>query len=773
MQINPEIEQITDYAISLAKKQKHEYVLVEHLFLALVSYEPFYKVLQGYGVDTDELIKDIEVYLTSLLSMPPNDPEYQPRRTNTLERVFNRAVTQVLFSGRRYVTTADLFLSITSETNTHAYYFMIKYGLDNREDFAKFWNENYQQGETKLTNEQASEVLDEFCMNLNHLAEEGKLEPLIGRSQEIRDAIDILAKKFKSNVLMIGDPGVGKTAIAEGLAQKIVQHDVPAFLDNHIVWSLEIGSMLAGSKYRGDFEEKFKKIIQALEAMGNGILFIDEGHTMKGAGSSASGGSLDFSNMLKPAITRGKIKVITNTTWDEYYESFEKDKALMRRFYKLVIDEPDHDTTIKILTGVAKRLEEFHNVNIIEDAITYSVDLSSRYIHDRMNPDKAIDILDAACAAERALDNVGAIIDATKIVTQVSKTTKIPAERLRNENSKKVQELNANIKSKLYGQDDAVDTVTKRINISFAGLGSDTKPVASFLFTGPTGVGKTELAKLLSEMLDMEMVRFDMSEYHERHTVSTLIGAPPGYVGFDEGALGGGKLISALSKNPYSILLLDEIEKAHPDVSNILLQALDEGHITSSSGKTVSLRNCIIIMTTNLGARANEKNNIGFSNDLQRTGEEDKALKEFFAPELRNRIDSIIKFNKLDSLTIKKVIAKFMNELKAKLQSKNIKIKVDESVFDYLVDVGYDSKMGARPLARKIDELIKIPLAEKMLFESLADKTVRISYNGTDVVFVDDAVPAQLAITHNVDEDNNEKDLGKEYIVLDQFKPKN
>jgi ATP-dependent Clp protease ATP-binding subunit ClpA len=771
MQINPEIEQITDYAIAVAKKQKHEYVLVEHLFLALVSYEPFYKVLQSYGIDVDEMIKDIEEYLTSLLTTPPNDPKYQPKRTNTLERVFNRAVTQVLFSGRRYVTTADLFLSITSETNTHAYYFMLKYGLDDREDFAKYWNENYQQGETKLTNEQASEVLEEFCMNLNKLAEEGKLEPLIGRSQEIRDAIDILAKKFKSNVLMIGDPGVGKTAIAEGLAQKIVAKDVPAFLDDHIVWSLEIGSMLAGSKYRGDFEEKFKKVIQSLESMGNGILFIDEGHTMQGAGSSASGGSLDFSNMLKPAITRGKIKVITNTTWDEYYESFEKDKALMRRFYKLIIDEPDHDTTIKILTGVAKRLEEFHNVNINTDAIITSVDLSSRYIHDRMNPDKSIDILDAACAAERALDNIGAIIDANKIVVQVSKSTKIPTERLRNENSKKVQDLNINIKSKLYGQDAAVDAVTKRINISFAGLGSDNKPVASFLFTGPTGVGKTELAKLLSDLLDMELVRFDMSEYHERHTVSTLIGAPPGYVGFDEGALGGGKLISALSKNPYSILLLDEIEKAHPDVSNIMLQALDEGHITSSSGKTVSLRNCIIIMTTNLGARANEQNQIGFSNDLQRTGEEDKAIKEFFAPELRNRIDSIVKFGKLDEFTIKKVIAKFINDLKNKLKSKNIKIKVDESVFDHLVDVGYDSKMGARPLARKIDELIKVPLAEKMLFESLTDKTIRVSYDGTNITFNEDVLQLNTTPTHNSSEVEN--DNGNGYIVLDQFKPKN
>ena len=758
MQINPEIEQITDYAMSLAKKRGHEYVLVEHLLAALMSYEPFYFCIKGFGVDADSMIADIEAYLDGLMPVPASGTTTAPpKRTNSLERVFNRATTQVLFSNRKYVTTIDLFLAISAETNSHAHYFILKYGIDDKEAFAQHWNENYNDkaGAGGLTDAQAGEMLEEHCTNVSAKAEAGELEPLIGRDQEVKDSIEILAKKFKSNVLMVGEPGVGKTAIVEGLAQQIIDKKVPTFLEDHTVWELNIGDMLAGSKYRGDFEEKFKKVINALETSGKGILFIDEAHTMKGAGAG-TGSSLDFANMLKPVITRGKIKVVANTTWDEYYESFEKDKALMRRFYVLKIDEPDYETTVKILTGVATRLSEFHNVRINQEAIDSTVDLCSRYIHDRHNPDKSIDILDAACAKERANDNADVLIDKSKIIDQLSKVTGVPAERLNNEKSKTLVKLKYNIDDKLYGQEQAVTDVLDKIYVNFGGLAEENKPVASFLFLGPTGTGKTELAKLLSSNLDMELLRYDMSEYMEKHTVASLIGAPPGYVGFEE-AGGSGKLISDISKHPYSILLLDEVEKAHPDVFNVLLQVLDEGMITSRSGKSVSLRNCIIVMTSNAGAAANENNNIGFGKDLQRTGEEDKAIKEFFKPEFRNRIDKIVKFKKLEGIDIKKIVVKFVGELKESLKSKHIKFHATEAAIDHIAETGYDDSLGARPIKRQITTEFKEPLSKRILFEGLSNCTITADYVDGEVVFVTAEKPTQeqiaaaLAASVNVD----------------------
>ena len=535
--------------------------------------------------------------------------------------------------------------------------------------------------------------------------------------------ITVLARRFKANVLMVGDPGVGKTCIAEGLAQEIVKGTVPDFIKDHEVWSLEIGSLLAGSKYRGEFEEKFKMVISALETKKNCILFIDEAHTMKGAGGGG-GSTLDFANMLKPAITKGKLKVIASTTWEEYYESFEKDRALMRRFHRLSIDEPSNKTTELILTGLSPRLGHFHNVEISTEAILSAVELSSRYIHDRKNPDKSIDLLDAACARERVKDKGKVTIDKDMIMAQVAKSTGVPMDRLQNERSTKIVELESNIKQKLYGQDSAVDAVLERVYINFSGIGNATRPMASFIFLGPTGTGKTELAKLLAKNLDMKLLKYDMSEYQERHTVSSLIGAPPGYVGFEDGNVGGGKLISDLSKNPFSIILFDEIEKAHPDVTNILLQMLDEAKITSSNGKTIDIKNCIIIMTSNLGAKENENNNIGFGNTLERTGEEDKAMKDFFKPEFRNRIDCICKFSKLDQLAVKKIVIKFVDELKLSLTPKNITLNLDETVVDHLAKTGYDPKMGARPLGRKIDQLIRIPLSKRILFDRLVDCTV-------------------------------------------------
>jgi ATP-dependent Clp protease ATP-binding subunit ClpA len=543
----------------------------------------------------------------------------------------------------------DVYLSIMAENNSHAHYFLLKYGI-RKAEFIEFYQSNHQPESVKMNAQQATDILEEHCTNISAMASKNQLEPLIGRSSELEDMITVLARRFKANVLMVGDPGVGKTAIIDGLAQEIHANNVPEFLKGHEVWGLEIGSLLAGSKYRGEFEEKFKQVIAALEAKKNCILFVDEAHTMKGAGSSGQS-NLDFANMLKPAITKGNLKVIASTTWEEYYESFEKDRALMRRFHRLSIDEPNASTTEQILIGLSPRLEKFHNVMIDTEAMSAAVELSGRYIHDKKNPDKSIDLLDGACARQRVKDAGLVTVTRDMIMAQVSKVAGIPMDRLQNERSANIIDLESNIKQKLYGQDQAVDAVLERVYINFAGIGATTRPMASFLFLGPTGTGKTELAKLLSDNLDMKLLKYDMSEYQEKHTVSSLIGAPPGYVGFEDGNVGGGKLISDLTKNPFSIILFDEIEKAHPDVSNILLQMLDEGHITSSAGKRVDVKNTIIILTSNLGARDNENNAIGFGSQ-EKTGNEDKAMKEFFKPELRNRIDQICRFNKLDKLAI-------------------------------------------------------------------------------------------------------------------------
>ena len=492
--------------------------------------------------------------------------------------------------------------------------------------------------------------------------------------------------------------------------------------------------MLAGSKYRGDFEEKVKAVLDALKTKKKAILFIDEAHTMQGAGGSTSG-SVDFANMIKPAITKGNLKVIASTTWEEFYESFEKDRALMRRFYKIGIDEPSYDSTIRILTGLSTRLNDFHEVEITEEAIKASVEMSDRYIHDRKNPDKSIDLLDAACAKQRVLENKSALITKELIYEQVEKFTGVPADKLKGDNFSKIQNLEINVKGKLYGQDETVEKVLERVYVSFAGIGNETKPIASFLFLGPTGTGKTELAKLLSKNLDMPLLKYDMSEYSEKYTVSSLIGPPPGYVGFGDSQVQGGRLISDLSKNAHAIMLFDEVEKAHPDIFNIFLQMLDEGTITGSNGKKVSCKNTIIIMTSNLGSSDSERLNIGFG-DQEKLGEDDKALKEFFKPEFRNRLDLVCKFGKLDTLSIKKIVIKFTEDLKKSLLEKhNITFNLSEPVVEYLAEKGYDKKMGARPLARKIDELIRVPLSKKILFEQIKNANIVATIEEDSVEF--------------------------------------
>ena len=735
MNENPEIKNIIETAVKIAQDFSHEYVTTEHLLLSLIRQPAFRKCLDSFGAEVDQMDTEIEAYLVSLVSLVSDVPETQPRKTQALERIFNRANVQVMFTGRRTISTIDMYLSIMSETNSHAHYFLLKYGIK-KQDFVDHWQKTYKAAaasETGMSPNQADEILNEYCENLSRKAAKNQLEPLIGRAKELEEMIAVLARRFKANVLMVGDPGVGKTAIIDGLAQEIQANRVPEFLKNHEVWSLEIGSLLAGSKYRGEFEEKFKAVIAALETKKNCILFVDEAHTMKGAGAG-SGSNLDFANMLKPAITKGNLKVVASTTWEEFYESFEKDRALMRRFYRLAIDEPDANTTEQILIGLSPRLEQFHNVLIETEAITSAVELANRYIHDKKNPDKSIDLIDAACARERVKDLGNVTITRAMIEEQLTRVTGVPTDKLQNERSAKIVELEGNIKQKLYGQDSAVDSVLERVYINFAGIANDKKPMASFLFLGPTGTGKTELARLLSDNLDMKLLKYDMSEYQERHSVSSLIGAPPGYVGFEDGNVGGGKLISDLTKNPFSVILFDEIEKAHPDVTNILLQMLDEGVITSSNGKKANCKNTIIIMTSNLGARDSETNNIGFGN-FEKTGEDDKAVKDFFKPELRNRIDQIVKFNKLDTLAIKKVVVKFVDELKTSLNSRGIRINLSESVVDMLADKGYDPKMGARPLSRKIDELIRVPLSKKILFEQLRDANIQADLVDDQVVF--------------------------------------
>jgi ATP-dependent Clp protease ATP-binding subunit ClpA len=732
---SPEIESIIENAISFAKERNHQYCTVEHLLLALINHKPFKKCITNYGVDFDTFNDELSAYLNSLHAIESKQKDVSPRKTNALERVINRSVTQVLFTGRRQVTTIDLYLSIASEGNSHAHYFLLKYGI-NKNEFIHYWQKNYKNTEfmSSLSETQAEEILEEYTTNMTKLAENNMLEPVIGRQDDIESIINVLAKRFKSNVLMVGDPGVGKTAIVDGLAQAIVNNEVPEFLKGHVVYSLEIGSLLAGSKYRGDFEEKVKAVIDALNTKKNAILFIDEAHTMQGSGSGSSG-SIDFANMIKPAITKGKLKVIASTTWEEFYESFEKDRALMRRFYKISIDEPSYDSTIRILSGLSNRLNDFHDVEITEEAITSAVESASRFIHDRKNPDKSIDLLDAACAKQKVLGNSGAKITKELIYEQVEKYAGVPADKLKGDNLVKISNLEVNIKSKLYGQDSVVEQVLERIYVNFAGIGNEGKPMGSFLFLGNTGTGKTAFAKLLSENLDMPLLKYDMSEYSEKHSVSSLIGPPPGYVGFGDSQVQGGRLISDLSKNPYSVLLFDEVEKAHPDIFNIFLQMLDEGTVTGSNGKKVMCKNSIIILTSNLGSADSERNNIGFGSQ-EKSGEDDKALKDFFKPEFRNRLDLVCKFDKLDMLSIKKIVIKFTDELKKSLWDKHtINLVLSENMIDHLAEVGYDKKMGARPLARKIDELIRVPLSKKILFEKLNKVTINIDYENNQVVF--------------------------------------
>ena len=716
LQENPEIERIVEAAIEYAIELGHKYVTVEHLTYALLNNENFAGLLDELGIDRENLIAEIEDYLETKLNQLVNGiPEVEPKKTHALERVFNRAYTQVLFNNRTKMVPVDLYLSITGETQSFAAYFFIKYGID-KNKIVELHNKNTVKNKSKMDNSQAESVLEEYCTNLNTLAENNEIDTVIGRDTELDEIAQILARRNKSNVLMVGDPGVGKTAIAEGLALKIVEGDIPEFLSEWTVYNLDIGTLLAGSKFRGEFEERLRDVIDALTSVGNAILFIDEAHQMRGAGAGSSS-EVDFANMIKPALSRGKIKVIASTTWEEYSNSFEKDRALMRRFHRLTVDEPTPAVAKDILKGIRNYFENFHDANITDEAVDAAVDLSVRYQSDKKLPDKAIDLVDSACARQRVKNLKDFTITKKMIIDELSKATNIPITQL-DDSEDTPTDIESNIKAKLFGQDHAVNDVLEKVYVAKAGLKAIDKPMGVFLFTGPTGTGKTELCKLLSENLGMKLLRYDMSEYQEKHTVAKLIGAPPGYVGYEDGNLGGGLLISDLTKHPNSIVLFDEVEKAHPDVSNVMLQLMDEGFVTGSNGKRADARNSLIVLTSNLGAADMEKNAIGFGSQ-ERTGDDDKAVKKFFRPEFRNRLDGVVKFGKLDKLSLRKIVGKMIAELNDLLTDRNMRLRVSEAAVDKIIAEGYDSKMGARPMARKITELVRVPLSKKILFENL------------------------------------------------------
>ena len=711
-----ELQLVFEKSLKDTRKLQHEYVTLEHLLFAMLCSDNFLKLITGYGADVDYLKTQLEHYLKNNLDeIKVEETKYKPKKTQAVERCLNRAFTQVLFAGRPEIELTDVLLSMMNEKKSHACYFIEKAGVD-KDAFAEYISA---ETDANLQDEEisgaAQKALKAFTTNLNGEAKTGKIDPIIGRSEELESLALALGRRNKNNVLLVGDPGVGKTAIAEGMAYNIVNDNVPEFLKEYEVFMLDIGAMLAGSKYRGDFEERFKLVLAGLKSKGKTIMFIDEAHMMNGAGAGGGGNSNDLANMLKPALTKGNLKVVASTTWDEYRKYFEKDRALMRRFQRVTVDEPSAEVTKDILQGIKKYYEDYHGTTITQEAIDSAVKLSIKYQSDKKLPDKAIDLIDLACSRFNLTNVEEKIVTAKGIEFELAKVVKLPAETVSQTETDNLANLEKNLKKVVYGQDDAIDGIVDKILVSQAGLKPDDKPIGSFVFMGPTGTGKTETAKQLSAQLGVELVRFDMSEYQEKHSVSKLIGSPPGYVGHEDNA---GLLITKLQENPNCVLLLDEIEKAHPDVSQILLQVMDNGKVTGSNGKEADARNCVLILTTNLGAQDADKNTIGFGDALEKEYE-DTSLKKFFAPEFRNRLDGVITFAKLGKEVMMKIVGKFLVELKDMVAQKDVTIHVTDEALDALVDKGFDPKMGARPLQRVIDKEIKRPLSRELLFGTL------------------------------------------------------
>jgi ATP-dependent Clp protease ATP-binding subunit ClpA len=735
LEANEGLEKIFEDAVKEAEKRKHEYVTIEHVLLSLIKDTVIGTTLTEFKIDTKVLIKDIEDYLDTkcndIVSKSTNP--IVPRKTASLERLMNRAFTQALFQGRQDVTSIDILISIFAEKKSYGAFFLKKHKVDKQdlmdlvstetildEGMASMGGPHQPGGEQRLRPNQADRILKSYCENLNQKYFDRQIDPVIGREEETNNLKQILARRNKNNVLIVGDPGVGKTAVVEGLARRIAKNkeDIPEYLKDHIVWSLDVNSLIAGSKFRGDFEERLKMIVNALDQKGKSILFIDEAHMIVGAGATGSGNSTDMANMLKPALLKGSIKVVASTTWEEYRKYFEKDRALMRRFQRLQVGEPSKETSIKILKGIKQYYEKHHGCTITDEACEDAVDYSSKFIADKKLPDKAIDLIDVACARLRLNGIKDGVIDHEEIIHEISVMTGISIEQLSQKQASNLKTLEEKMKLQVFGQDKAINTITDKILVARAGLKSLTKPIGSFLFLGPTGCGKTETARTLAKTLGVELIRFDMSEYQEKHSIAKLIGSPPGYVGYEDSNMGGGMFINEVEKNPHAVVLFDEIEKAHRDVSNMLLQVMDYGTVTGSNGKKADCRNITLIMTSNLGAEDMERANIGFGKS-ERTGEDDKALKKFFPPEFRNRLDAVIKFDKLGEKTMKSIVKKFLQELNTMTMEKDVEVNATDPALDYLVKKGFDAKLGARPLQRIIDEEIKNPLSKMILFGEL------------------------------------------------------
>ncbi|SIP90213.1 ATP-dependent Clp protease ATP-binding subunit ClpA [Bosea sp. TND4EK4] len=737
------LEQALHRALALANERRHEYATLEHLLLALVDDQDAAAVMRACSVDLDLLRRNLVDYVDAELTNLVTDGRDDSKPTAGFQRVIQRAVIHVQSSGREEVTGANVLVAMFAERESHAAYFL------QEQDMTRYDAVNYishgiakrpgagdarpvrgaeEEGEPQRSEQRSEQApgddkdkkkkesaLEAYCVNLNRKAKDGRIDPLIGREAEVQRTIQILCRRQKNNPLLVGDPGVGKTAIAEGLALKILRGEVPEVLQDATVFSLDMGTLLAGTRYRGDFEERLKQVMKEIEQHPKAIMFIDEIHTVIGAGAT-SGGAMDASNLLKPALASGGLRCIGSTTYKEYRQYFEKDRALVRRFQKIDVNEPSIPDTIEILKGLKPYFEEFHKLRYTNDAIKAAVELSARYIHDRKLPDKAIDVIDETGASQMLLPEGKRkkTIGVKEVEVAISTMARIPAKTVSKDDAEVLRNLETTLKRTVYGQEKAIEALSSAIKLARAGLRDGEKPIGSYLFAGPTGVGKTEVARQLATSLGVELIRFDMSEYMERHTVSRLIGAPPGYVGFDQGGL----LTDQIDQHPHSVLLLDEIEKAHPDLFNILLQVMDHGKLTDNNGKQVDFRNVILIMTTNAGAADLARSAYGFTR-AKREGDDTEAINKLFAPEFRNRLDSVISFGHLPKTVVARVVDKFVLQLEAQLADRNVTIELTDEARDWLVENGYDEAMGARPMARLIQQTIKTPLADEVLFGRL------------------------------------------------------
>ena len=722
------LEKAIAKAFQVATEKKHQYVTLEHLLLALVDEEDAQNVMKACSVDTDLLKENLEYYIDNELDNIINsEKNSDPQPTSGFQRVIQRSIVHVQSSGKSEVTGANILVSLFAERESHATYFLqeqevtrydvvnfISHGITKIDNFS--YTDNLSDN-AKTVSPNKTSPLDAYCVNLIKKAEKNKIDTLIGRISEIERMTQVLCRRTKNNPLLVGDPGVGKTAIIEGLANKIYRNEVPDVLKGNVIYSLDMGVLIAGTRYRGDFEERLKSIINEIEKNSKYILFIDEIHTLVGTGAT-SGNSMDAANMLKPALQSGQIRCIGSTTFSEYRQFFEKDRALQRRFQKIDILEPSVEETYKIMFGLRSKYEDFHKVKYSDEAIRASVDLSYKYIGNKRLPDKSIDIIDELGSSEslKIADQKKDILLEEDVEKIVSKMTKIPEKNITLNDRNYLKDIDKNLKRLIYGQDHAIEALANSIKLSRSGLRDINKTIGNYLFSGPTGVGKTELAKQLAKILGVELLRFDMSEYSERHTISKLIGAPPGYVGFDQG----GQLSESVEKNPHAVLLIDEIEKAHPDIYNILLQIMDYGTLTDQNGKKIDFRNIILILTTNAGATDLEKNQMGF--DKMESNENDfETIKKVFTPEFRNRLDSLIRFNNLDKKIIKLIVSKFIMELETQVNARDITIEISDKATDLICELGYDKIMGARPISRVIDEKIKKPLANEIIHGKLID----------------------------------------------------